>query len=161
MPDDFIDRWRRKERESGRERIAAKMIQHGSDSLPDSAAPGVSFEQFAKPLPIWEVFGVPSDWSATDRERLAEYRMIGSDGAGNPICLAGDLGAVVLLDHEDGFRTRQFVNSSAAQLGECLLARMGASDAALLQAAIQVIDPAALAEGSFWWHEVACLEYEE
>ena len=83
--------------------------------------------------------------------------MIGSDGAGNPICLESTTGAVVLLDHEDWFRTRQFVNSNVHQLAECLLAYMGEHDPDRFRSALRRVDPAALAEKSFWWHEAACL----
>ena len=88
--------------------------------------------------------------------------MIGSDGAGNPICIEQGSGAIVLLDHEDLFRTRQFINSGVSHLAECLLAYMGAymgeTDADRFRSAVRAIDPPALAEGSFWWHEAGCLE---
>jgi hypothetical protein len=83
--------------------------------------------------------------------------MIGSDGAGNPICVEKGTGAVVLLDHEDWFRTRQFINSSVRQLAECLLAYMGEQDPDRFRAAIKAIDSAAIAEGTFWWHEAAVI----
>jgi hypothetical protein len=76
--------------------------------------------------------------------------MIGADGAGNPICLEQSTGTVVLLDHEDHFRTRQFVNSSVRQLAECLLAFMGEQEPERFRSAVRAIDPAALAEQSFW-----------
>lgn len=50
-------------------------------------------------------------------------------------------------------RLRQYVNSSVSQLAECLLAYMGEEDAEQFRSAMQTIDPPALAEGSFWWHE--------
>jgi hypothetical protein len=65
---------------------------------------------------------------------------------GNPICIEQGTGAVVLLDHEDWFHTRQFLNSSVRQLAECLLAYMGEKNAARFRSAVQAIDPAALAE---------------
>jgi hypothetical protein len=99
--------------------IFTKMVACGEHVLPEEAAPGLSFEEAARLLPIYEVYGDP-DWSEADIERLAGYRMIGSDGAGNPICIVQGTGAVVLLDHEDWFRTRQFVNSSVRQLAECV-----------------------------------------
>ena len=46
-----------------------------------------------------------------------------------------------MLDHEDKFRTRQFMNTSILQLAECLLAYMGESDAVTLREAILAIDP--------------------
>jgi hypothetical protein len=83
--------------------------------------------------------------------------MIGSDGAGNPICVEQGTGEIMLLDHEDWFRTRQFVNTSVRQLGECLLAYMGEQEPERFRQAVRRIDPAALAKGSFWWHEAECL----
>ena len=81
--------------------------------------------------------------------------MIGSDGAGNPICVEEGFGVVVLLDHEDRFRSRQFVNSSVGQLADCLLAYMGERQTEQFRAAVLSIDAEALAEGSFWCHEAA------
>ena len=68
-------------------------------------------------------------------------------------------GADVLPD-EDRFRTRQFVNSSVRQLAECLLAYMGEREPERFRSAVQVIDPAALAERSFWWREATGLGTE-
>ena len=87
MADSFAERWGRKERNCGFEAIASTMVVCGSDVLPDSAAPCVSFKQAARSVPVWEVFASPSDWLVVDRVRLAPYRVIGSDGAGNPICV--------------------------------------------------------------------------
>jgi hypothetical protein len=157
MAESFAERWARKERDCGFEAIASTIVACGSNDVPASAAPCVSFKEAARPVPIWEVFASPSDWSATHRVRLRPYRMIGSDGAGNPICVEQGTGAVVLLDHEDWFRTRQFVNSSVRQLAECLLAYMGDQDPDQFRLAVAQMDPAALGEKSLWWHEAACL----
>jgi hypothetical protein len=157
LEESFAERWARKERECGFESCPAKMITCGLGLLPDSAAPFVTFDRAARPVPIWEVFGATADWSPADRERLARYRMIGADGAGNPICLEQATGQVVLLDHEDRFRTVQFVNSGIRQLAECLLAFMGEQDPDRLRKAIAQIDPAALGERGFWWHEAHSL----
>ena len=153
----FADRWNRKWAACGFEDIGTEMIACGSDVLPDAAAPCLSFDRASRPVPIWEVFGIPSQWSQAERERLAPYRMIGSDGAGNPICVEQGIGSVVLLDHENRFRTRQFVNSSVSQFAECLLVYMGERDPQQFRAAVRSIDPTALAEQSFWWHEAAGL----
>jgi hypothetical protein len=157
MPESFAERWSRKERECAFEAVASEMVACGSDVLPVEAAPFLTFDCGAQPVLIWEVFGIPSQWSGAERERLAPYQMIGSDGAGNPICVERGTGAVVLLDHEDRFCTRQFVNSSVRQLAECLLAYMGERDPERFRSAVRAIDPAALAERSFWWHEAAGL----
>jgi SUKH-4 immunity protein of toxin-antitoxin system len=157
MIEAFAERWRRKQLDSGFGEMASNMVACGEDVLPDACAPFVSFKEAVRPRPIYEVYGSPFDWSSVDRERLAEYRMIGSDGAGNLICIEKRTSVVVLLDHEDWFRTRQFVNSSIRQLAECLLAYMGEHDPTRFQSAVEAIDPAALAEKSFWWHEAAVL----
>jgi hypothetical protein len=111
----------------------------------------------SRPSPIWELFGSPSDWCGADRVRLTRYSVIGSDGAGNPLCVEQDSGAVWLLDHEDWFHTRQFVNTTVAQLAECLLAYMGELDPNRFRLAVRDVDVAALADGAFWWHEAAML----
>ena len=157
MAESFAERWSRKERDCGFKSLAATMVACGTDVLPAEAAPCLTFDQAAQPAPIWEVFGSPPQWSAVERERLAPYRMIGSDGAGNPICIEQATGAVVLLDHEDRFRTVEPVNSSVRQLAECLLAYMGEGEPERFRSAVRDIDPAAIIEGSFWWHEAAGL----
>ena len=160
LAESFADRWTRREHECGIDAIAAKMVACGSDLLPDSAAPFLAFKEAERPIPVWEAYGSASGWSPADCERLAAYRMVGSDGAGNPVCVEQGAGEVVLLDHEDGFRTRQFVNSSVSQLAECLLAFMGERDPERFRSAVRAIDPAALAERSFWWQEAAGLGAE-
>jgi hypothetical protein len=157
MGESFAERWSRKEHDCGFGDIAPKMVACGPDVLPESAAPCVTFKEAARPVPIWEVFGSPSDWSPAERERLAPYRTIGSDGAGNPLCVERGTEAVVLLDHEDRFSTRLFINSSVRQLAECLLAYLGEQDPERFRAAVRAIDPVAMAQGSFWWHEAAGL----
>ena len=152
MIESFAERWNRKWLACGYEDIGIEMVVCGSGVLPDSAAPCLSFDRATRPVPIWKVFGIPSQWSEAERERLAPYRMIGSDGAGNPICVEEESGVVVMLDHEDRFHTRQFINSSVGQLAECLLAFMGEREPEQFRAAVALIDPAALAEQSFWWH---------
>jgi SUKH-4 immunity protein len=160
MAESFVDRWRSKEHACGLAEIAAHINSRGPDFLPESAAPCVAYKEAARPVPIWETFAAASDWSPADRERLAHYRVIGSDGAGNPICIKQDTGTVVLLNHENWFHTCQFVNSSVRQLAECLLAYMGEDDPVRFRSAVRQIDSAALAENSFWWHEAVCLDNE-
>ena len=48
-----------------------------------------------------------------------------------------------MVDHEDWFRTLQFINSSVRQLAEGLLAYMGEKNTARFRSAILAIDPAA------------------
>ena len=137
MAKTFRDRWAERERELGLGPYPARMIEIGTDVLPDSAAPCLDFSEAAIPKPIHEVFGAPHDWSAGDRERLQPYLVIGSDGAGNPICIEQGSGHVLLLDHEDSFRTLTFVNSSIHQLAECLFAYLGEDSPARFNASVQ------------------------
>ena len=153
MAESFAERWARKEHECGLDTIAATMVPCGADWLPDSTAPRLTFRQAAEPAPVWEVYADSSDWTQLDRELLAAYKVIGSDGSGNPICLDEGSGAVVILDPDYRFRALQLVNSSVRQLGECLLAYLGEQDGGRFRAAVEAIDPAALAERSFWWRE--------
>jgi hypothetical protein len=153
----FADRWNRKWVACGFEDIGTSLVPCGDAALPTEAAPCLSFDRAARPVPLWEVWGIPEHWPPAERERVAPYRQIGSDGAGNPICVEQPGGAVVLLDHEDRFRTRQFVNSGVRQLAECLLAYTGERDTERFRAAVQAVDPAAMAERSFWWHAAAAL----
>src|SRR6188508_743519 len=136
MSESFTERWRRKERELGFDEFPATLIPSSEWVLPSEAAPCLTFDRTTGPLPLWEVFGPRTSWSAEDRERLVNYRVIGSDGAGNPICLTSDVNEVWLLDHEDGFRTRQFINTGVPQLAECLLAYMGEQDSQRFRAAV-------------------------
>jgi hypothetical protein len=156
MSKTFAERWRRKELDCGYGDNASKMVACGGDVLPEDAAPFLSFKEAAHPLPIYEVYW--ADWSSADCERLDGYRMIGADEADNPVCIEQATGAVVSLDHEDQFYTRQFINSSVRQLAECLLAYMGENDATRFRAAVQAIDPAAMAEERFWWYEANMVE---
>lgn len=157
MGESYADRWKRKERELGWADTEIEMVGAGEWVLPRDAAPCLAFRDAARPRPIWEVFGIPAQWSAEEREQLAPYRVIGSDGAGNPICVEAASGVVWLLDHEDQFRSHQFVNTGVPQLAECLLAFCGERSPERFRSAVRSIDPPALAEQSFWWHEAACL----
>jgi len=133
--------------------------------LPKSAAPFLSFEDVAKGLPrIWQVYGTatPQFWKDEDRQRLQWFCIIGSDGAGNPICLdEQDKGRVVLLDHEDNFRTITFMNSGVPELAECLLAFRDTPNQAQLIQELQRIDPACTRAGCFWQIEASNIEEDE
>src|SRR5262245_6909332 len=84
--------------------------------LPEEAAPFLTFEApGSSELPT-----VAEQWNQP--EAFATYRVIGSDGSGNPIALDEiNNGEVVLLDHENKF-ARTLVNKSVRQLAESLLA---------------------------------------
>lgn len=156
----FVDRWMLKATSCGIAHLGKNMVACGSTILPIEAAPCLTFAEAAHPVPICELFGSPRDWTPADRERLSGYRVIGLDGAGNPLCVENGSGTVWLLDHEDRFRTRQYVNGSVSQLAECLLAYLGEQQPERFRSAVWAIDPAALDERSFWWHEAAGLDAE-
>ncbi len=158
MEESLITRWKIKEQECGIDGVTPKMICIGTDFLPDTAAPCLSFKEAAHPILITDAFGSPSDWSEHDRQRLIGINMIGSDGNGNPIGIELKTGKVLLLDHEDKFYTIQFINNSIRQLGECLLAYMGEHESKRLHDNIQLIDPEAIIEKTFWWYEIKNLE---
>ena len=150
-------RWARKQHALRAGSLASRMIPCGSVVLPDSAAPCLSFDDAENPKPIFEVFGAPFVWSSADRERLSAYLVIGSDGSGSPICLERATGRILLLDHDDDFRTVQFVNSNLTCLAECLLAYMGETSTNEFFIAVRGIDPPAAAVGAFWAEEAAML----
>jgi hypothetical protein len=171
MTQSFAQRWLDKERNCGLADISEGMVRTTADvsgfdsesrrvlknaGLPGSAAPCLSFRDAATMPRIWEVFA-PGGWKEQEKSHLLCFRMLGADGAGNPICVDEETGEVWLLDHEDWFRTRQFVNSSVAKLAECLLLYMGQPDATEFSNAVQAIDACALAEDCFWFYELACL----
>lgn len=87
--------------------------------LPRSAAPCLDFR-----APIESTLPTASEmWHLP--EGFARYRVIGSNGFGDPVCIdEDDNGAIVYLNHDNEF-ARVFVNSSAPQLAECLLAFRG------------------------------------
>jgi hypothetical protein len=156
MDTSFVERWRSKSIRCGFGDDCTVMISCEDAQLPRDAAPFLSFGQAIEPVPIWQAFGSPSDWSVADRERFAAFRIIGHDGAGSPICI-GVGGKVLLLDHDEFFRTQRFVNTSVKQLSECLLAYMGEEEPEQFRSAVRAIEPAALAEGSFWELEAAAI----
>jgi len=136
--------------------------------LPDRAAPYLSFSSKTF-LPVDQV------WKHKNMG-LENYLLLGSDGAGSPICLDKNEN-VVLLDHETDFEV-VFMNSSVKELAYSLLRykqfindilqRLG-PDALLdgkytlqeinnLQQDLLVIDKTALGEKSFWAIELQTLK---
>ena len=136
------------------------MISCGECVLPSSAAPCLSFDDAANALPLLNLFVSLQAYSNADRERLASFRVIGSDGAGNPFCVDRNTGIIWLLDHEDWRRFPQFVNSGVAQLAECLLSYMGEQQPEPFRSFVSSVDPRALGTGSFWWCEASALDAE-
>ncbi len=152
MSENFEDRWRGKEAVLGYSEIAAPFVTVAQYSLPSEAAPCLSFRSGEKARPIWETWSQDPDWVEREKGRLSKYLEIGSDGAGNPICLHRETGEVWLLDHDDDFYP-QFVNSSVSHLRECLLAYMGESDSESFRTSVKGIDETAITGNTFWVYE--------
>jgi hypothetical protein len=153
MPETFPERWARKQQAAGLLVTADDdMVACGQWTLPRRAAPFLGFDRADDPTPLLEAFPAPLDRPHADLCDLAPYLVIGTDGAGDPLCIEPATGVVWRFDHEDGFRTRQFVNSGVRHLAECLLAFLGEHDPGRFRAAVATVDPAALAPGTFWSH---------
>jgi hypothetical protein len=180
-PKDFIARWGKDdvpllrfpkkavERLALAEEDKAFLLQAG---LPEDAAPFLTFDAPESP----ELPTVADDWNLP--KEFQRYRVIGSDGSGNPIALdEGQDGEVVYLDHENQF-ARVFVNKSIRQLAESLLAYRKlvedtqaefGEDAYLegktspaarkqLRQELARIDATAMKPGCFWYGELQELE---
>lgn len=82
--------------------------------LPEEAAPFLDFgSRSIRSLPT-----IAQVWKAP----LPAYRIIGSNGHGDPICIAEENGGrVAYLNHDDDMRV-EFMNSSVSQLAYSLLA---------------------------------------
>jgi hypothetical protein len=159
MPtESFAERWARKEREC--EAPESELVACGDQLLPCDAAPCLTFEDAASPRRVWEQFGASRDWSKADRARLASYLAIGSDGAGNPICIDETTGAIWLLEHENHFQSSQFVNSNISHLAESLLAYMGEDEPERFRQAVAELDRPAMESNTFWWQEAATIGEE-
>lgn len=138
--------------------------------LPDSAAPFLSFNAPKS----GELPTVSKQWNQS--QALAAYRVIGSDGCGNPITLNED-GEVVYLDHESKF-AKVLVNKSIRQLAESLLAyrklvkntqeefgedayldgKISSAARDTLRHELAQIDPAAMKPGCFWHAQLQDLD---
>ncbi len=140
--------------------------------LPKDAPPFLSFGfQFAREVlvPVSKAWGLPLNFSC--------YRILGCTGSGDPICIDESTnGVVVYLNHDRDFK-RIFMNTSIAQLAECLLAyrdfvnqsiNKRGTDAYIdgnipetakewLANQIRTIDAPALHKESFWGNELRAL----
>ncbi len=181
LPKEFIDRWGEDDGaivafpKKNLERLAlpeAAQAFLSEAGLPKDAAP---FLTFSAP-DSGELPTVAAQWNQP--EAFASYRVVGSDGSGNPIALdENNNGEVVLLDHENKF-ARVLVNTSIQQLAESLLAyrklvkdtqnELG-EDAFLdgktsltarmaLRSELAKIDQAAMNAGCFWHGEIQSLD---
>ena len=133
--------------------------------LPTDAAPALSFGRRGEPCPPLTVsHGAPG--------RYGRFFVLGSDGAGDPLCLDPDAdGAVVRVDHDlihhPGPPRVQFVNGDLPRFAACLLAYKravrtviaGGGDladgfppgvSAELWSAVAAADPGAVAAGAYW-----------
>jgi hypothetical protein len=84
--------------------------------LPESAPPFLTFQydrtNFVLPT-VTEMWTLPPEF--------ARYRQIGDTGNEDPICLDEEKNGMVVCLNQDSDFERVFVNSSVAQLAECLL----------------------------------------
>lgn len=168
-PRDFVTQWGKKDplvrfRKKALERLELAdadkefLVVAG---LPESAAP---FLGFTAPK-SGELPTVADQWDQPDEFR--RYRVIGSNGSGDPIAIDDEQsGEVVHLDHEGDF-ARTFMNKTIRQLAESLLAyRNIVGDSAdessgeipvsvrkKLHQALKKIDPAAMKPDCFWPEE--------
>jgi hypothetical protein len=178
-PSDFVARWgsdslsrfpaQTVSRLPLAEEDKALLVQAG---LPADAAPFLSFDvPNSAELPT-----VTEQWGAANE--FQRYRVIGSDGSGNPIALdTQSNGEVAILDHENRF-SRHLMNTTIRQMVESLLAyrkliqdtqaefgpdafldgRTSVEARQRLREEMTRIDPAAVKAGSFWSGELQNLD---
>ena len=100
---------------------------------------------------------------------FGRYRIIGSNGSGDPVCLDEEReGQIVCLNHDNRFES-VLMAASVFTLAECLVELRdlitgagGTEDVtqeqyAALLARLQSIDPAASPPGGYWEREIGCL----
>ncbi len=134
--------------------------------LPDSAAPFLSFE-----CPKGQLVSVSDQWKQD--KKLSQYKVIGSNGSGDPIALDAIRGDVVYINHDNNF-ARVFMNSSPSKLAASLKAfrqliedtiTENGEEAFLdnnipvqvqtrFRQEIESIDPAATRPESFWSEQI-------
>lgn len=125
--------------------------------LPGSCAPFLSFEEVARgPLSLVAYYGA-HQFEPADAARLALFYVLGLDSGGNPLCLDVERsGEIVMLDHEDGFRTRTYVASGVAALAEALLVLHTLPQADFVSR-LRAIDPHAAETSAYLPAEVGML----
>jgi hypothetical protein len=156
----FAQRWTNKEIELGLDSISRGFVECAGVTLPRSAAPFLNFDNVEVMPRVFELYGRPTNYSDEERHRLAGCGVIGSDGGGNPICVDDSSGSVWLLDHDDRFRSRLFVNSSVTRLAEFLLLYMGEDNEQRFRDSARRLDAPAFADESFWSGAAECLSSE-
>jgi len=177
-PEEFVTRWKRdvydREPEIIRDDIRLVTCPVGSPllatlpaasarflveaGLPNGCAPFLGFSEIARGLrtlvEVWRLEGV----SGIEAEELRRYFVLGSDGAGNPLCLdSKDNGKIYMVDHDDAFRSRTLVASSVSQLAEALLLIHTLPQEDFGRSFMQ-IDPDAAGVGGFLPKEVEMLK---
>lgn len=127
--------------------------------LPKGCAPFLSFSEVSKGPPLLiDVYG-RHQFEAEDVGRLHSFYALGTDGSGNPICLdVSKKGEIVMLDHEDWFRTSTFVASSVALLAEALLLVQEIRGEDFVEE-LERIDPPAASPASYLPNEVRMLRH--
>lgn len=84
--------------------------------LPDSCAPGLSFDQCKN-----STIPTPNQVFNIDIDELNDYLMIGSNGSGDPVCIdLNNNNEIVYLNHDNYFE-RVYMNGSVQQLTECII----------------------------------------
>lgn len=145
--------------------------------LPTSAAPFLGFGDQRELLSLPSMAAL---YQERDPEIAERYRVIGSNGSGDPVVLdIAANGAVVFLNHDNDLE-RILINSSVTQLAECLLAFKRLIERA--QAAngedayldgnippdvlrefvdiVQACDPVAIEGGTLWGDELTNISSE-
>lgn len=115
--------------------------------FPEEAAPFLSFAE--KEDKILRRLSSAFSFLSKDFDR---YRLLGSNGSGDFICIDEDNGSIVYLNH-DAEMKRVFINSSLLQFAEslCLMAEAMQSDYTIdFHDELSRIDPASTASDAMW-----------
>ena len=135
------------------ERIDELQIDDSSKDLlrevgfPEEAAPFLSFAE--KPDKLLRK--LPSVFSFLGQE-FERYRLFGSNGSGDFVCIDERNGSIVYLNHDANMK-RVFINSSVLQFAEslCLMAEALQSEFTIdFTGELSRIDPAALDAAAMW-----------
>ncbi len=174
-PQQFKESWERQEHEHlvlfPQQSLADVRLPADAQSflvevgLPEDAAPFLSF----KPPRSGTLQRVSANWRQSSE--FNRYRIIGSNGSGDPVCIDEEAGGqVVYLNHDNHFQ-RVLMASSVITLAACLLqvrdfaAESGGFDEMMtagsfepLIARLRSIDPAVCGEDGYWQQEFRCFQ---
>jgi hypothetical protein len=133
--------------------------------LPEAAAPFLNF----KPPKSGTLQRVSVVWCQPST--FGRYRMIGSNGSGDPVCLDEEAGGqVVYLNHDNDFQRVLMASSvitlaaSLLQVRDFILESGGLSSMTAagsfepLVARLRSIDPAVCGEDGYWQQEFRCFQ---